>query len=84
VDVLRWKMSNEANVVPVAYCMYQHEYEGRCLKGREPLRLLFFGEGAKELQRMSDDFMKKQREAFIEDIVRSAVDLVQHTNTEGE
>ena len=53
-DVLRWKMDNEANVVPVAYCMYEHEYQGRCLEEGEKLRFLFFGPGSRELQRLAD------------------------------
>jgi len=54
VDVLRWKMENRANVVPVAYCMYEHEYQGRCLGEDEKLRWLFFGEGSRQMQRLSD------------------------------
>ena len=56
VDVLRWKMENHANSVPAAYCMYQHEYEGRCLGEDEKLRLLFFGEGSRQIQRLSDAY----------------------------
>lgn len=53
-DVLRWRMEHKANVVPVAYCMYEHEYKGRKLKEGEQPRLLFFGEGSKQMQRLSD------------------------------
>ena len=54
-EVLRWKMENTGNAVPIAHCMYQHEYEGRALDKTERLRMLFFGNGAKELQRQNDE-----------------------------
>lgn len=53
-DILRWRMEHRANVVPVAYCMYEHEYRGRALREGEAPRWLFFGEGAREIQRMAD------------------------------
>jgi SAM-dependent methyltransferase len=54
VDVLRWRMEHEANVVPVAYCMYQHEYEGRSIRWGDVPRWKFFGDGARAMQRQSD------------------------------
>ena len=84
VDVLRWKMDNEANVVPIAYCMYEHEYAGRPLRGREELRLLFFGEGSGELQRMADAETERRKREFVEEIVQSAERLVATNTMEGE
>ena len=57
VEELRWRMEHQANVVPIAYCMYEHEYRGRCLEEGEKLRFLFFGEGSKQLQRLSDAYL---------------------------
>ena len=55
-EQLRWKMEHKANEVPIAYCMYQHEYEGRDLYSAERMRLLFFGKGARHLQRLYDAY----------------------------
>jgi SAM-dependent methyltransferase len=56
-DVLRWKMDNSANVVPIAYCLYQHEYEGRAMYEGEQPRWRFFGEGARAMQRYADAYL---------------------------
>jgi len=53
-DELRWRMENKANIVPVAYCMYEHDYKGKSLNPGESPRYLFFGEGARQLQRSWD------------------------------
>ena len=53
-DVTRWTIRYQPNCVPVAHCMYQHDYEGRALEKGEPARMLFFGYGAEELQATSD------------------------------
>lgn len=53
-EVTRWKIRNRANTVPIAYCMYRHEYEGRELGDNEQLRMMFFGPGSRELQKQAD------------------------------
>ena len=53
-EIIKWKILYRANSVPVAHVIYQHEYEGRELGEHEKMRLRFFGEGAKELQALSD------------------------------
>ena len=54
VDVLRWRMEYSANVVPIAHCMYEHEYQGRRLKDHEIPKFRFFGEGSGDIKRISD------------------------------
>ncbi len=53
-EAVKWQVRNRANAVPIAHCIYQHEYEGRELREDEPLRMRFFGPGAKELQKQAD------------------------------
>jgi hypothetical protein len=53
-DVDKWKATEKANVVPIAQVMYEHEYQDRALKDGEQLRWVFFGEGAKRMQKLSD------------------------------
>lgn len=53
-EVDKWKAAERADVVPVITCMYEHEYKGRELPEGQRPRMLFFGPGSKELQKMSD------------------------------
>lgn len=53
-EVEKWKASERADVVPIAYCMYRHEYENRPLRENEQGKFMFFGPGAKALQQLSD------------------------------
>lgn len=77
VDVLRWKMDHQANVVPIAYCMYEHEYyKNRPLAPRQNLRWLFFGEGAKELQKLSDSTYRKWPQVFSDEQLVAAVEAI--------
>ena len=41
-------------MIPMAPCMYEHEYSGKPLALGESPRLKFFGESAKVLQQLSD------------------------------
>ena len=41
-------------MIPVAPCMYEHEYRNRTLGENEIPRLMFFGASAKVLQQLTD------------------------------
>lgn len=53
-DIDRWKSSQQAHAVPVMAVMHEHEYKNRPLGKNEIPRLLFFGEGSKQMQNLSD------------------------------
>ena len=53
-EVQRWKALYTADQIPVAPCMYEHEYRGRPLAEGETPRLRFFGKGLEALQKQSD------------------------------
>lgn len=53
-EIDKWKASERADVVPIAYCMYRHEYENRELRENEQAKFKFFGPGSKALQELAD------------------------------
>jgi hypothetical protein len=53
-EVAKWRSIYTADQIPVAPCMYEHEYRNKPLPEGETPRLLFFGPSAKALQQMSD------------------------------
>ena len=53
-EVARWKSIYTADQIPVAPCMYEHEYRNKPLPEGETPRLRFFGLSAKDLQLISD------------------------------
>ena len=53
-DVTRWRIRMPGNMVPVAPCIHEHEYHGVELEDGVVPRLLFFGESAQVVQRISD------------------------------
>ncbi len=53
-EVERWKSIYSADTIPIAPCMYEHEYHNRTLADDEMPRLKFFGASSKMLQQISD------------------------------
>ena len=53
-EVDRWKSIYTADQIPLAPCMYEHEYKNRSLSEGQQPRLLFFGPSSRALQQMSD------------------------------
>jgi len=53
-EVDAWQAVYSADMIPMAPCMYEHEYSGKPLAPGESPRLKFFGESAKVLQQLSD------------------------------
>jgi hypothetical protein len=53
-EVQRWKSIYTADQIPVAPCMYEHEYCNRALRNGEQPQLRFFGASAKVLKQLSD------------------------------
>ena len=53
-EVNKWRSLYTADVVPIAPCMYEHEYRGRELRDGETPQLRFFGPNASELAQLSN------------------------------